>query len=190
MPPFGAEKEEAPNSKPLPFLSVRSHDRVKQLPSCGPFGSEPAESFSGPPSKKPCSQPSQSRHQPSTRSVLWGAEPEEVDNEVNIGQPLSGSSSGSEGEYRGSANTVFSLGWNTLLDLKKASFWKESVNTVISDKKKRKYNNTERAAMASYSRQNSAGYFKENGVDVARLQKLFALPTCQCALVLGCLPIL
>ncbi|CAK9093328.1 Uncharacterized protein SCF082_LOCUS43905 [Durusdinium trenchii] len=116
--------------------------------------------------------------QPSLSSVLWGEEPEEAGHDVR--QPLSESSSGSEADYRGSAQTVFSMGWNSLLDLKKATFWKEGVNSA-PEKKKRKYNNTERAAMASYSRQSSAGHFKENGVDPGRLQKLFKLPSCQCA---------
>ena len=129
MPPFGVEKEEAPGSKPLPFLSVQSHDPVKHLPAPGLFGSEPAERVSGPaPTKNPSSHRFQSRPQPSLSSVLWGEEPEEAGHDVR--QPLSESSSGSEADYRGSAQTVFSMGWNSLLDLKKATFWKEGVNSA------------------------------------------------------------
>ncbi|CAK9073825.1 unnamed protein product [Durusdinium trenchii] len=130
------------------------------------------------PPKKKNWAPGDLEPQPSLSSVLWGEEPEEAGHDVR--QPLSESSSGSEADYRGSAQTVFSMGWNSLLDLKKATFWKEGVNSA-PEKKKRKYNNTERAAMASYSRQSSAGHFKENGVDPGRLQKLFKLPSCQCA---------
>ena len=98
-------------------------------------------------------------------------------------EPESGSEEtlGDDVDYQGSSQTVFSLGWHTLLDLKKSSFWKENMDTVPA-KKKRKYNNSSREANAAYARKESEGAYSRNGLDPARLQKLFELPSCQCSL--------
>ena len=114
-----------------------------------------------------------------TQDCLFGDEPAEESGE----EPESSSDDGvtDEAAYRGSLETVFSLGWHTLLDLKKASFWKDNMDTA-SEKKKRRYNNTNREALAKYARQQSVGAFSRNGVDPHRLQKLVGLPSCQCPL--------
>ena len=182
MPPFGVEKEEKKSLK-APFLSLKSHDPVRPTDSgvTGPFGAETSEQSS----TGARSNSAQSRKPPGTRStVLWGAEPEENE-QANAGPASESSSSESETVYRGTSQTVFSMGWHSMMDLKKASFWKENIDGDGVRQKKRKYNNTSRAAVASYTRKNNAGQFKNNGVDPGRIQRLFRAESCQCYLV-GC----
>lgn len=210
MPPFGIERDEPVRDKPLPYLSLQgiaSKKPRKTKGSSGPFGVELAEEVGevggewpkqaavnlrpGPFQGEECEEPSYStsssqHHCPRPSTVaqrnpdcLFGDEPAEESGE----EPESSSDDGvtDEAAYRGSLETVFSLGWHTLLDLKKASFWKDNMDTA-SEKKKRRYNNTNREALAKYARQQSVGAFSRNGVDPHRLQKLVGLPSCQCPL--------
>ena len=164
MPPFGVEREEAPKSKRLPFLSQKSHDPVRASTSAsGPFGSEGCESSEPLPHR-----PSKSIHPrnlPQQSLVLFGSEPDE--DEAEPGSSGESNDGFDYEAYRGKSQTVFSVGWQSLLDLKKASFWKDSGEP--QPKKKRKYNNASRSATASYSRKNSSGQFKQNGIDPEKI---------------------
>ena len=196
MPPFGDEKEEA-FKKPLPFLRSSTHDSQAFRTSVnqGPFGTEPAEKLSGP-AKQTARQEGKSRpfqdeveekvgcgprpSQPSRpMSVLWGAEPAE-DGDVEPESASDGEDS--DTAYIGTSQSVFSLGWHSLLDMKKASFWKENMDTA-TEKKKLKYNNTLRSNAAAYNRSKTEGAFKKNGVDPARLPRLTHSSSCQCVLL-------
>ena len=190
MPPFGAEKDE-PSSKPLPFLNFKSHDSSGPVAAgkLGPFGVEAAESMPGRSrnlSVKPSRRFEGGSHaslvpvlkRPSETNVLWGEEPAESE---DVGKASDSSSSGeSENAYRGTSRTVFSMGWHSILDLKRATFWNEKASQPAQ--KKRRYNNTGRAAAASYARKNIAG-FKQNGLDPKRLEGLTGSTQCQCFLV-------
>lgn len=182
MPPFGVEREEAPKSKRLPFLSQKSHDPVRASTSAsGPFGSEGCESSEPLPHR-----PSKSIHPRNLTQqslVLFGSEPDE--DEAEPGSSGESNDGFDYEAYRGKSQTVFSVGWQSLLDLKKASFWKDSGEP--QPKKKRKYNNASRSATATYSRKNSSGQFKQNGIDPARLERLYGATTCHCFLVKFCL---
>jgi len=184
MPPFADEREEKQSCK-KPFLSLRSHDPVRPTNSgiTGPFGAEPSE---GSAKQGPCgsTRPSSSAssRQPPTHPVLWGSEPEENDEQTTRSGESEGSSGESETVYQGTSKSVFSIGWHSLMDMKKVSFWKENMDDDQVSKKKRKYNNMGRAANASYLRKNHAGQFKQNGVDPGRIQRLFQADSCQCSL--------
>lgn len=98
--------------------------------------------------------------------------------------PVSESSSGEDlnGEnYKGTSKTVFSLGWHSLMDFKKGTFWNRNLDEPDT-KPKRTYDNSVRAAAASYSRQQSAGAYSKNGKDPARIEGLVALASCHCSL--------
>lgn len=173
MPPFSGEREEKP-TKPLAYLNFKSHDSggPSTRASSGPFGAEPAEPASAS-SRKPAAAP-----KPSPKaSAIFGDELEEGD-----AGPSSESDGESESAYHGASQTVFSVGWHSMMDIKKASFWKENMDSQ-PEKKKRKYNNSQRAATASYSRKQSEGTFKQNGTDPARLRRLVGSMKCQCFLV-------
>ena len=182
MPPFGVEQAEVAKNKPLPFLSFKSHDPVKPKKRSGPFGAEPAEETSSKPLKpQPGFLSSGKRCAVSSSStVLFGNEPAEGDEES--GAASDSSSSWSEGAFKGKERTVFSMGWHSMLDMKRSSFWKENVDDK-APKLKRKYDNTGRSAAASYARKTSSGLFKQNGLDPERLERLVGSKSCQCFLV-------
>ena len=87
---------------------------------------------------------------------------------------------GSEKDFLPKSDSVFALGWHSLSSYKDATFWKENMDDPKAGKKKRKYDNRKRQAVAQYSRQPQQ-VFKKNGVDPGRLHRLFISEKCQCS---------
>lgn len=203
MPPFGSEKEE-PTPKPLPYWSARHASKKKASSTPATiFGDEPPEV--DPPSPVVASRPSQTKKRKPPSSAFQD-EPDEPaqafqherpkskpkqaplslfqDEGEEQTEPVSESSSDedqNEEVYKGTSKTVFSLGWHTLMDFKKSTFWNK--NQDAPAKPKRMYDNSTRAAAASYSRQQTAGTYRMNGKDPARIEGLLALASCHCSLL-------
>lgn len=201
MPPFGNESEEAVPKK-LSYLSFGSAAKPpRSRPSPSLFGAEPDES-AGRAGVRGC-KPSSNTHVtkirlpfqdedednferpikqakaqgPMPRPSPFGAEPEEP-TEPNFGSSSDGDAD--ESEFQGVSKTVFSLGWNALVDFNRATAFKDQKNKPV-EKPKRKYDNSRRSSQAAYSRRNPEFTFQKNGTDPVRLQKLFQQGTCQCA---------
>ena len=192
MPPFANEPAEKIPKGPS-FLKQHLRDPVSQhqkRPTL--FGAEPAENVIDKPRPKPKPKPksgfvpfqdeleegdSSRPNKPTKRSAPSHSlpfQPEQCEDN-------DGSSSSSEGvSYEKPKDTVFALGWQSLHTFKAGSFWKENMDGV-QPKPKRTYDNSKRAATASYGRQENAGSIRANGTDPKRLQMLFESPACQCS---------
>ncbi len=204
MPPFGNESEEAPIPK-LAFLNFKRNSPRPCEPSlpCSVFGAEPAErqirshhvakpkSIASNPKAVQAFVPFQhefeegyarsvkqpkvsSPHQ--TQPSPFGAESEEAVDELG----WASGSDGDEADFQGSLNTVYSLGWDSLVNFKRSTAFKEAKEKPV-EKSKRKYDNSKRESEAAYARKNSEFTFKKNGTDPSRLQRLFDQSTCLCA---------
>ena len=98
-------------------------------------------------------------------------------------EDLGANSSPSSGEEvaQQPGNIVFGLGWQSVQRFQQGSFWKENMNeNQEKPKPKRTYDNSKREATAAYARRDKQGVFKSNGVDPARVQKLFDSQSCHC----------
>ena len=195
MPPFSNEPAEK-RQKKVSFLSQCVRDPAPKSRATGsnhaPFGDEPPECRKV--KKQKCSQervnsrPFQSegdevsrsshrsskRAQPTTDSGPFRSEPEEG--------PVSGDDASSDSSAYVDTkpkDTVFSLGWHAAQRFVAGSFWKENLDEDTS-KPKRTYDNSTRGATALYARKGTGGAYKANGVDPARIKKLFDAPSCQC----------
>lgn len=197
MPPFGSESKERDTSQPLSFLSF---PRPRRQPGhTSPiFGAEPDESGSGctdaesrEPDPAPFTpfgaeldedDPPPKRHRAVSATGPFGQEGAE---DEDLTQPQAGSSSDEDGpgdsKYVIKSDSVFCLGWKSVLDAEKAGFWKTHMDDERASKAKRKYNNSNRKATAEYARQKTQGCYKKNGIDPLRLEKLFATAQCSCA---------
>ena len=210
MPPFGDEPKEK-TAKPLSFLSFRHESKPGGLTSFGPEGAEaqaPGLSTQKSTVKRPFADESESEHehQPGPSRVTHqkknlGAFCEEgseddsekplkrrtlkpFEDEGHESDPASSSGdTDDERSFVAKTATVFSFGWNTVATFKKATFWRENMDDEKAKPPKRTYDNSKRSAQASYVRQNSKGAYKRNGVDPARLQKLFDASSCSCAFI-------
>ena len=198
MPPFGNEPAES-EEKPLPFLALGQ--RVKPDPKLQstvfgaegpeqsrssfalkskagsrararlPFQDEDAEPEAGP------LQKAARLAQPSRPAAPFADEYEEGD----VQRAPSDSDEGSDGDYGGTAETVFSFGWAAMSSFKRGSFWKDHSDDKAAAPAKRKYDNTKRSAEAAYTRRGSKGVFERSGVDPSRLDGLLNRDSCQCA---------
>ena len=125
MPLFGVEREEAPKSKRLPFLSQKSHDPVRASTSAsGPFGSEGCESSEPLPHR-----PSKSIHPrnlPQQSLVLFGSEPDE--DEAEPGSSGESNDGFDYEAYRENHKLSSRLGGNRFWIWKKLRFGKILVN--------------------------------------------------------------
>lgn len=199
MPPFGKEPSEATKGgKPIPFLTL-SHARApaaKSQRKAHPkaFAAEGPERSSAPSSSSTVRKaqgrvhrvPFQDEHDEddthvrktqkvskTSRCVPFGAEAAEGE---------SGSDEQSENNFTMASESVFSLGWQSMLTLQKASFWKDNQDDKTGSKKKRAYDNSKRAANASYLNRETVGAFKKSGADFQRLQSLTNEKQCRCPL--------
>lgn len=190
MPPFGNEGAER-ESKAIPWLAFSSRD-VKRprrsAPSCV-FGAEPAEadvdgglgcaktskmSSASSASSKPFQQEEEERSVKPTRMTPF------ADEAVEAGYESSpGSNSGDE-EFDMKSDSVFSLGWQSVITLQKAGFWRKHEDDERSKKKKRAYDNSKRSSEAMYLSREKRGAFARNGSDPGRLQALLSTK-CHCA---------
>ena len=151
-----------------------------------PFQTEGAER------KRVLGRPSQTQSQ-SSRNVPFGEEGEEGSskrpktrqNPKPFGKEESeGSDSDNDsGEFvpqgTGSSSSIFSLGWNTMMNLEKAQFYKKQDKPI---KKKRQYNNSQReAAAAKNTNRRNINVFASRGADPERVSNLLG-QSCQCAL--------
>ena len=190
MPPFGKEPAEV-GSKRTPFLKQHLHTPApkSRLPAAA-FQPEPAE-------EEVCSTPGRRPSNPLSSSSFnpFGAEPEEGHRKrprpVATSTPFGAEADEGDGDSDLSSEfneppepeTVFAMGWQGLQRFVAGSFWKQHSNEGEDLKKpKRAYDNARRQADAAYKRKSTAGFFKNNGVDPERLQKLFNAPMCGCAL--------
>lgn len=92
----------------------------------------------------------------------------------------SGASSTNDEMFQVKKETVFSFGWSSVASFQKATFWREQMDDEKAQKPKRAYDNSKRSKAAAYSRTKSRGFYKRNGLDPSRLEKLFAT-NCLCA---------
>lgn len=205
MPPFGDEPAE-PTPKPLSFLTLRNASAKRRPVQNRAFGAEPAEASDAgglggqqqyrPGAALPKSRPKRPFEDEGDEGVSTSAKPgKEVKHqctpvpfcdegdESDLGGDDGFQSSDDEDNFVPQQNTVFSFGWASVSTLKKASFWKEQIDDENAKKPKRVYDNSKRAAEAAYTRKKTAGVYKRNGLDPARLQKLFAATRCGCARV-------
>lgn len=157
---FGAEREEHDE------LDAGSLEGRRQSQS-GPFGSESEEPMFPRAPQRP------------GRPSVFGREAEE-DNSSECDCACSSSDEeGSDGDFVGNSDSVFALGWNSLLAFSKASGY-QKVQDNGPSRKKRAYDNSNRKAAAAYVRSTS-GVYKKNGTDEKRLEKLFGAAACNCA---------
>ena len=198
-------------TRPLSFLSHRNANPKqktrKPLPSSQAFGPENAECVKPRGVGKRPFEDESDEHEPSSGSfkatssklkrgtgTAFGeelSEDESLHSRPVVDKPFgdecsegeSPLSSNDEKAFDVKSTTVFSFGWSSVSTFKKVTFWRERMDDEAAKKQKRVYDNTKRAANANYARSSSKGVYKRNGVDPARLQKLFDAPTCSCALV-------
>ena len=93
------------------------------------------------------------------------------------------SQSNGEEKFLVKQDTAFTFGWGSVATFKKATAWRENMDDPKASKQKRNYDNSKRAKEAQYSRKQTIGHYKRNGVDPKRLQKLFSTQSCLCAFV-------
>lgn len=158
---FGAEKPEGGNEK----RQVQPKNKVN-----APFQDEVGESEFIPPTKQTSKRPKPSK-------------PEVAPFQDEDAEDLGSNSSPSSGEEvaQQPGNIVFGLGWQSVQRFQQGSFWKENMNENQEKlKPKRTYDNSKREATAAYARRDKQGVFKSNGVDPARVQKLFDSQSCHC----------
>ena len=210
MPPFSDEPAEQ-KSKPLAFLNlshVPTSAAKRRAPQRCLFGDEPAESVDAdtgrgvgwtsgakPGRKRPFNEKLDSKSTTS-HATLFGDEGSEDDadppkknmvpkafaDEESEGGGTSSQSSGEE-KFIVKRDTVFAFGWDSVATFKKATAWRENMDDPQASKPKRNYDNSKRAKDAQYMRRDSKGYYKRNGLDPTRLQKLFDANTCLCPLM-------
>lgn len=190
MPPFGDEPEESSKRKSIPFLKQSLQAPKKDDSRFVPFGAEPAESQRG--IRKPSLKV---KKEPEKRPIPFQDEGEETVSHQKKLKPTPGpfqsepaepeaegpsdSSSGSDFEEPKPPQTAFSLGWEAAHRQVSGNFWKQNSDERV-EKPKRSYDNSKRQANAAYLRKGTQGFFKSNGVDPARLKKLFGSPSCNC----------
>ena len=63
------------------------------------------------------------------------------------------------------SDSVFSLGWQSVITLQKAGFWRKHEDDERSKKKKRAYDNSKRSSEALYPSRDKRGAFARNGSD-------------------------
>lgn len=211
MPPFGKEGSE-PSARPLPFLSLSHArpSRDRRRPSKA-FGSERAEGTDGGPKRVSSSsargstpssvtpvsrlpfhdegeEPDQPEHddQPSQKKQRSGRAPKHVPalfgDEPDEFQPDSDEQSDTPGDFQCTSSSAFSLGWQSMLNLKQADFWKKNQEDQTVGKQKRAYDNSKREASALYLNKDKAGSYRKSGSDPERLQSLLKNPMCRCAM--------
>ena len=189
MPPFEDEPAESSKRKPVPFLKQSLRGRQKDDSSLVPFGAEPAESSRGKPSlkvkKEPVKRPTVPFQDEGEESVSCHKKlkptpgPLQREPAESKAERPSDSSSGSDFEEPKPPETPFSLGWEAAHRQVSGNFWKQNLDETVQ-KPKRPYDNSKRQANAAYVRKGTHGFFKSNGVDPARLEKLFGSPSCNC----------
>lgn len=200
MPPFGDEPSE-PTPKPLSFLSLRHASSKRRPVQNRVFGAEPAEACDADVLGTRAATVGKSRPQrpfqdeddegSSTAKPIKDVKHEltpgpfgdEGDEDEGNESEDDASQSSDDNRFIPQQNTVFSFGWASVSTLQKATFWKENLDDANAKRQKRVYDNTKRAAEAAYTRRKTKGVYKRNGLDPARLQKLFATARCQCACV-------
>ena len=197
MPPFGKEPSES-SAKPVPFLRLGHATRAsrQRRVAASAFGQEPAEADSlhrsGTATSSRCSSSLSSKrgapfqdegaeNQKSSKLKSTSFQPFQAEGD-EFGSGSSDAGSDCEQDFAGRSDSVFALGWQSMLTLKNASFWKENCDDLRAKPKKRAYNNKNRAAQASYSKKDQEGIFKQRGSDEKRLQSLFHETTCKCAI--------
>ena len=212
MPPFGDEPKEK-DSRPLSFLSFRdaSAPRPSQRQrSASVFGPEGTESSSYPSGSRPKQgatkrpfedediedviEPRPSKSMSYARKSTAFADESSEDDLGKVGKASkpfrdeggesdNSLSSDDDASFVPKKDTVFTFGWNSVSTFKKANFWKENMDNEKAKPTKRQYDNSKRAANALYERSGSKGFYRRNGMDPARLQKLFSASSCSCAFV-------
>lgn len=154
--PFQEDGYESGDENPKAGISKVAHQ--PKASSSSVFGDEGSEDESGTATN--------------TGTAPFGEEAGESD-ETN--------SSNDESTFQIKSDTVFAFGWSSVSGFQKATFWRENMKDEKAIKPKRAYDNSNRSKNAVYARENSKGYYKRNGVDPARLQKLFNATMCSCA---------
>ena len=171
-------------------VETRASTSVSRLASKRPFEDEDDEGACQ-------SYPSKVKHEKQRIPSLYGDETTEDDQALPLkkhwttpfgdeGDEDSCPSSGDElvdESFDVKQDSVFSFGWNSVSTFKKATFWRENMNDEAAVKPKRAYDNSKRSSEATYARQKSKGFYRRNGVDPTRLQKLFDATQCLCASV-------
>ena len=206
MPPFGSEPSEK-HTKPTKFLSLSAgHKKASSNRPARPskvFGGEGAErvpegrgTSSAAPSATPAkgsatTAPFQDELDESfgpQNKIRKTSKPAVLpfQDEAAEGQPGPQSSSDdgdvSDSAYESKSTSVFSLGWQSMVALKKAGFWKDNKDDVKAKPKKRAYDNSKRKQEALYLDKDRTGVFRKRGSDEERLKDIFREPTCRCAM--------
>ena len=201
MPPFGREPGEK-DAKPLPFLSLSnaSKPRRRATPAGRAFAPEGAERCDG--LEAPAATV-RSKQELSKVRHPFQDEPGEVNLDKTVkrpkkegsltkqpfqdefaedGLPASDDSDDSPKDYESKSQSVFSLGWQSMLTLQKAGFWKDHKDDGQPPKKKRTYDNSKRSSEALYLQKDAGSVFRKRGSDEPRLKLLFQEQSCRCAM--------
>ena len=186
MPPFGKEGSE-PSAKPLPFLSLSHAPSSRDRRPSKAFGFERAEGTDGGPRHVSSSSTRRSTGATKVSTLPFqdeGEEPE--DDQSSQKKQRSGRASKPVpalfGDFHCASSSAFSLGWQSMLNLKQADFWKKNQDDQTVGKQKRSYDNSKREASALYLNKDKAGSYKKSGSDPQRLQSLLQNLTCRCAM--------
>jgi hypothetical protein len=189
MPPFGKESSE-PSGRSIPFLSLshaplaRAQKKVSKA-----FAAEGAERDAlNPPGtgssgvKKQQSRVTKSNESQSQPFKKGRQTSGPFGDENSEDRDQSDSDEQSEKDFEATSSSVFSLGWQQMLNFKQSNFWKESQDDESTIKKKRSYDNTNREANAAYLNQQKAGSFKKTGADPARVKAVLGETICRCTM--------
>ena len=203
MPPFGHEPaEKTSSSKTIPFLRLGGGNKPGRAPQSKAFGAEGCEpdtlsavqkpfkrriAASGSTQRSFAEEPEEglpSKRARTSRPAPFSEEAEELTPGEHAFNEVDSEDEGlqHDSEFGGGSESVFALGWHAMSGFQRASFWKDKSRDKGAVQSKRAYDNTRRAAEASYSRKASAGVFQRSGLDPERLASLFQRESCHCAL--------
>ena len=82
---------------------------------------------------------------------------------------------------------MFALNWQSLVQFKAGTFWKDNTHDPAAERKKRQYNNSNRAVKAKNARKSRAGRHQKNGLDPTRVDRLLEMKSCHCHLLAVCI---
>jgi len=204
MPPFGKELSER-DAKPLPFLSLSYAPAKAQRRPSRAFGAERNEqdvTVKSENSSSSCvrkvstttkpkgfqpfqDEPEEARCPLGKKQKVGGVSKPMVPfaDEQEEGQSTSDDQSGADEDFAIKSTSVFALGWQTMLNLKQGTFWKQNQDDLTGAKQKRQYDNSKRAENALYLNKDKAGCFKKAGSNPERIDSLLTEPACRCAMV-------
>ena len=198
MPPFGKETSEPDDKKPLPFLSLSNAPPSKSQKASRAFAAEGSEPGDLRPPRVVKREPNVGKNK--DVKVFRPFQDEEEDDqppkkikrsvssvsgpfadELGEGDCDSNPSGDDETDvFECSSSSVFSLGWQSMLQFKHSNFWTRNQDDQTGAPRKRAYDNSKRSQTAVYLNRDKAGVYKSHGSDPERLDSIMQ-QQCKCA---------